>query len=389
MKRAFRCSALALATAIFGAVLPANAQFPLSSSPPAPWINSGGFPTIKAAEVLADHRITFRFKAPQASGVSVSVGAEHADLHVYPMAKDADGIWSATIDRPVPVGIYPYRFEIDGATVEPGEVEVRDTQPAIYDVQNVPHGAYSVLNYFSNVRNETRTLGVYLPAEYFTEPRRKFPVLYYYDDPLHNIGGMRYREVMDNLIAQKKAVPMIVVMMIEDSALAGGGTEGESGRQRNVKEFAQDIVPLVDKRYRTIADRDHRAIAGISHNGGATWTTGLNNLDKVAYMGLLSSGMFGGLLPRTTGPYPFALYAPWEPEKVLPNATKAIRDPAHPLKLLYISDGDIDPRVIPTRKAIDQFKQYGVAPVFETYPGGHQPKAFRPAYISFASRIFK
>jgi hypothetical protein len=136
-------------------------------------------------------------------------------------------------------------------------------------------------------------------------------------------------------------------------------------------------------------DRGHRAIAGISHNGGATWTTGLNNLDKVSYMGLLSSGMFGGLLPRTTGPYPFALYAPWEPDKVLPDATKAMVDSSHPLKLLYIADGDIDPRVVPTREAIGQFKQHGVTPVFEVYPGGHQPKAFRPAFISFASRIFK
>jgi enterochelin esterase family protein len=305
------------------------------------------------------------------------------------MTKDADGVWSVTIDRPVPPGIYPYRFEIVGASVQPGNVEVRGPAPAIYDVQNVPHGSYSVENYFSASRNETRTLGVYLPAAYFADRNRKFPVLYYYDDPNSNIGGMRYREVLDNLIADKKAVPMIVVMMIEDSALAGGGTEGEIGRQRNIKEFAQDIVPLVDSRYRTISDRDHRAIAGISHNGGATWTTGLHNLDKVSYMGLLSSGMFGGLLPRTTGPYPFALYAPWEPDKVLPDATKAMLDTSHPLKLLYIADGDIDPRVIPTRQGIDQFKHYGVNPVFEVYPGGHQPKAFRPAFVSFASRIFK
>jgi enterochelin esterase family protein len=389
MKRTFLCTVATLALTVIGAAQPVEAQFPLSTTPPAPWINSGGLPSIREAEVLPDKRVTFRLQAPNATEVTVVVGTEHADIHKYSMSKGDDGIWTATIDRPVPTGIYPYRFELAGATVHPGNFEVKGPESAIYTVQHVPHGTYSVENYYSKVRDSERALGVYLPAEYFSEPNRRFPVLYYYDDPLSNIGGMRYREVMDNLIAQKKAVPMIVVMMIEDSALAGSGANGEIGRQKNIGEFAQDIVPLVDSRYRTIADRDHRAIAGISHNGGATWTTGLNNLDKVASMGLLSSGMFGGLLPRTTGPYPFALYAPWEPDKVLPDATKAMKDSAHPLKLLYISDGDIDPRVVPTRKAIDQFKQYGVTPIFEVYPGGHQPKAFRPAYISLASRLFK
>jgi len=197
---------------------------------------------------------------------------------------------------------------------------------------------------------------------------------------------MRYREILDNLNAQKKAVPMIFVTMTED---ASSGKDAEGDRMKNSAEFAQEIMPLVDSRYRTVPDRDHRAMAGISHNGGATWTTSTHNLDKLSYMGLLSSGMFGGLLPRTTGPYPFALYAPWQPDKVLPAATKTMLAPGHQLKLFYLACGDIDPRVGPTKIASEQFKKYGVNPVFESYPGGHQPKAFRPAFISFASRLFK
>jgi enterochelin esterase family protein len=386
MKRILLCAAATIAVALMSSTQSLKAQFPVYTSPPPPWVNGGGLPEIKPVEVLSDHRITFRIKAAKVASASVSVGTEHADLHVYPMTKDAEGIWIATIDRPVPQGIYPYRFEIDGVTVHSGDVEVPGAQPAIYDVQNVPHGSYGIQNYFSKERNATRVLGIYLPAEYFSEPARRFPVLYSYDDPLSNIGGMRYREIMDNLIAEKKAVPMIMVMMIEDSI---SGTNAEPNRQRNSKEFAEDIMPLVDRFYRTIPDRDHRAMAGISHNGGATWTTGLNNLDKVSYMGLLSSGMFGGLLARTTGPYPFATYAPWEPDKVLPDATKAMLAPGHQLKLFYLSDGDIDPRVNPTRSAAGEFKQYGVTPVFEVYPGGHQPKAFRPAFVSFVSLLFK
>jgi hypothetical protein len=121
----------------------------------------------------------------------------------------------------------------------------------------------------------------------------------------------------------------------------------------------------------------------------ATWTSGLRNLDKLSHMGILSTGMFGGVLPRTTGPNPFASYLPWEPGKILPGLTKAIRDPAHPLKLLYLSEGDIDPRLNPAKSVVEQLMRYGVSPVFEVFPGGHQTKAFRPAFISFVSRIFK
>ena len=385
-RKLFRiASSFSIAVACLVGAHSLRAQTPLYTSPPPPWVNSGGLPEIKPAEVLPDRRVTFRIKAPEVDRATVSVGAEHADLHAYPMSKDDEGVWSVTIG-PVAPEIYPYRFEVAGLTVHAGEVEVPGAQPATYDVQNVPHGSYSVQNYFSKVRNATRILGIYLPAQYFTEPSRRFPVLYSYDDPASNIGGMRYRELMDNLIAQKKAVPMIMVMMIEDSI---SGTNAEPNRLRNSDEFAQDIMPLVDGLYRTIPDRDHRAMAGISHNAGATWTTGLHNLDKLSYIGMFSSGMFGGLLPRTTGPYPFATYAPWEPDKVLPDATKAMLAPGHQLKLFYLSDGDIDPRVTPTKQAIHDFERYGVHPLFEVYPGGHQPKAFRPAFMSFVSRIFQ
>ena len=382
MTRIFLCGVAALVLTVIGA----SGQEPLTKVPPPPWINGGGEPPLKQAEVLSDHRITFRIKAPKATEVSVSVGAEHADLHTYPMMMGEDGIWSVTIPRVTTPEIYPYRFNLAGAVVQPGTVEVKGDAPAYYDVQDVPHGSYAIQDYFSKAWNKQRVLGVYLPAEYFSEPTRRFPVLYYYDNPVGFIGGMQYRTVLDNLIAQKKAVPFIFVQMTED---ASSGTDAEGDRMKNSREFATEIIPLVDSRYRTIADRNHRAVGGISHNAGATWTTSITNLDKISWMGMLSSGMFGGLLPRTTGPHPFALYAPWEPEKVLPDATKAMKDPAHPLKLLYIADGDIDPRMPPTKIAVEQFKAHGVTPIFEVYPGGHQAKAFRPSFASFISKLFK
>lgn len=334
-------------------------------------------------EVSADRKITFRLKAPDASKVEVSVGSAHADLHVYPMTKDDQGVWSATIG-PVEPEIYPYVFKLAGASVERGMVEVKGPTAAIYDVQNVPHGSLTTLSYFSKTMNKRREMKVYVPPQYYSEQGRKFPVVYYYDDP-GNGAGLRYNEVMDNLIAEKKAVPMVVVFLT-DLANVEFRNSPEDGRVKDGEELEQDIIPLVEGHFRVLANRDNRALAGISHNAGATWTVGTTHLSTFGSLGMLSSGMFGGLLPDPR-PGGFALYAPWEPEKVLPDATKRLL--ANKPKLFYISCGSIDPRVTFTRKGVEEMAGYGVKPVFEVYPGGHQAHAFRPAYISFVSKLFK
>ena len=364
----------------------AQAQTPLYTSPPPPWVNGEANASLVAPfEVLPDRRITFRLKAPEAQSVSVSVGNEHADLHTYPMAKDDKGVWSTTIG-PVDPEIYPYAFSLAGASVNRGSVEVKGAAPAVYDAQDVPHGTFTNITYFSKVLNRRREVSVYVPPQYYSEPNRKFPVLYYYNDAGNNAGG-RQTEIMDNLIAQQKAVPMIVVNL-SDVANTVYRKDTEAGRVKDGEELFGDIVPLIESRYRILPGKENRALGGVSHNAGATWTVGMANLDKIGSIGMLSSGMFGGLLPDPT-PGGFALYAPWEPEKVLPFTTKKLLDPATKPRLFYIAAGDIDPRVNPTREAVKQMGTYGVKPVFEVYPGGHQGKATRPAYISFVSRLFK
>ena len=386
MKRTFVFTAATLAVACLGATRPANAQFPLYTSPPAPWINGEArMGLVEPYEVSPDRKITFRFKAPDAQVVKVSVGSAHADLHTYPMTKDDKGVWSTTIG-PVDPEIYPYSFQLDGAPVERGSVQVRGAIPAVYDVQDVAHGTRTDITYFSKVLNVRRQMSIYVPPQYYSEPNRKFPVVYYYDDA-GNGAGMRYDDVMDNLIAEKKAVPMLVVFLT-DVANTIYRKDTEAGRVKDGEELLTDIIPLIESRYRTLAGRENRALAGISHNAGATWTAGLGHLDKFGSLGMLSSGMFGGLLPDPT-PGGFALYAPWEPDKVLPDATKKLLAPATKPKLFYISCGNIDPRVDPTRKAVEEMGTYGVKPMLEVYPGGHQGKAFRPAFISFVSHLFK
>jgi enterochelin esterase family protein len=372
--------------ALLGVAQPVSAQTPLYTSPPAPWINGeANMGQVVPYEVLRDRRITFRLKAPEAQSVKVSVGNAHADLHTYAMTKDDKGIWSTTIG-PVDPEIYPYSFELAGATVNRGNVEVKGATPALYDSQDVPHGTFTSITYFSAVLNKRRELTVYVPPQYYSEPSRKFPVLYYYNDTGNDAGG-RQTEMMDNLIAQKKAVPMLVVNL-SDVANTIYRNDTEAGRVKDGEELVGDIIPLIEARYRLLPGRENRAIGGVSHNAGATWTVSLANRDKFGYIGMISSGMFGGLLPDPT-PGGFALYSPWEPDKVLPAATKKLLDPSTKPKLFYIACGDIDPRVNPTRTAVEQMATYGVKPIFEVYPGGHQGKATRPGYISFVSHLFK
>jgi enterochelin esterase-like enzyme len=386
MKRILLCAVAMLAVTFVGAVRPVHAQFPLYTSPPPPWINGeANIGAVDPYEVLPDRRITFRFKAPDAQGVQVAVGSAHADLHTYPMTKDDKGVWSTTIG-PVDPEIYPYNFRLAGASVGRSMVEVKGATPALYDAQDVPHGAITHITYLSRVLNVRRELSVYVPPQYYSEPKRGFPVVYYYDDA-GNGAGMRYDAIMDNLIAQKKAVPMLIVSLT-DVANTIYRKDPEAGRVKDGEELIADIIPLVENHFRTLPGRQNRALAGISHNAGATWTAGLAHLDTFGNLGMLSSGMFGGLLPDPT-PGGFALYAPWEPEKVLPAATQKLLAPASKPKLFYMSVGTIDPRVEPTKKGVEEMAAYGVKPVFETYPGGHQAHAFRPAFISFVSRLFK
>ena len=386
MARAYVWTVVGAAALFVGMAQPVSAQFPLYTSPPAPWINGEArMGLVDPYEVLPDRKITFRLKAPQAEGVQVSVGSAHADLHTYPMTKDDKGVWSTTIG-PVDPEIYPYVFQLAGASVGRGMVEVKGATPALYDVQDVPHGSFASFKYFSKALNAQRELSVYVPPQYYSEPHRKFPVVYYYDDP-GNGAGMHYGEVMDNLIAQKKAVPMLIVSLT-DVANTLYRKDTETGRVKDGDELVRDIIPFIESHYRTLQGRQNRALAGISHNAGATWTAGLGHLDTFGNLGMFSSGMFGGLLPDPT-PGGFALYGPWEPEKVLPAAAKKLLAPATKPKLFYISCGNIDPRVEPTRKGIEEMAGFGVKPVFEVYPGGHQAKAFRPAFVSFVSHLFK
>ena len=198
-----------------------------------------GAPRIVSPEVLPDHRITFRISAPKTTEAVLMFG--DANPKSYPMTKGQDGVWSVTLG-PFEPEVYPYYFMLDGAkavdlsnpimkvgtTVDASLVEVRGDPPRFDQVQEVPHGSINIHTYASSVAKTQRGLYVYVPAEYYTQPAKRYPVLYLW----HGGGGAeqdwsrdgRAGVILDNLIAQKKAVPMLIIIILRASIIAGEGT---------------------------------------------------------------------------------------------------------------------------------------------------------------------
>jgi enterochelin esterase-like enzyme len=337
-------------------------------------------------EVLVDRRVTFRISAPAAPEVKLRFDGKE-----YPMSKGEAGAWSATVG-PVSPEVYEYAFEIGGARLDGGVVEVPGN-PMPYDViQDVPHGTVTLQTYFSKVQNRRRNLRVYLPPQYYTEPSRKFPVMYLYnggDETGWTTSG-RANVVLDNLIAEKKAVPMVIVMPNNNINDGTGKDAVFPAALDNMavieKELPNDIFPLIQKDYRVYADREHRAIAGLSFGGGTAFGVGMRHLDWFDYVGEFGTGTFGG---ADTPPPGHTNYIAFEPDKIAPGMVKRLLDPTTKPKIFYMSVGDQDPRSPHQKKAYEDFKQQGVEVSFRTFPGGHEVKVFRPSMAEFATLIFK
>jgi enterochelin esterase family protein len=388
----------AVSWVLLGAMLPAFTQ-----EPPA-----GGAAPASAGppEGHADRTITFRFRAPKAAEVALRFG-EGAPQQV-PMTKGEGGVWSATIG-PVDPEIYVYSFLVDGAkvidlqnpvmkvgqTIDASVVEVMGTPPRFDQVREVPHGSVSIRIYKSTVLNLQREAYVYLPPGYDSQSRQRYPVLYLY----HGGGGAapdwsrdgRAGAILDNLIAQQQAVPMIIVMPSNVPTVPAPGTRvpmlvaGEtvaaraSANELLKKELRLDLIPYIDQTYRTVSDREHRAIAGLSAGGGTSLNVGLNSLDTFAWVAEFSTGAFGGV-----GSYPA-----FDIETLAPGFAK---DPAatnRRLKLFYMSVGTEDPRLPFQKQALRQFQQSGIHPVFQTFSGAHEWKVWRHSLADLAPRLFR
>ena len=266
-------------------------------------------------------RVQLRVKAPDATKVRVNFwSGPKAE-----MTKQADGVWMFTTPPLVP-GLHYYTFVIDGAEVSDtgsqsffgggkyaSAVEVPEPGSTYYSIQDVPHGQVREVWYDSKVTGSWRHALVYLPPSYDTQSKQRFPVLYLQhgggEDETGWIRQGRANFILDNLLAEGKCKPMIIVMAYGYARRAGqalpdltgkpfGSPEMLKAMQEMMSVFEDDVtqalIPFIDKAYRTIADRDHRAMAGLSLGGMQTFQITLNHLDLFSYIGGFSGA--GGML---------------------------------------------------------------------------------------------
>ncbi|MBP5316094.1 MAG: esterase, partial [Bacteroidales bacterium] len=257
-----------------------------------------------------------QLRAPQANSVQIDIGGVR-----YEMTKDENGVWTGT-SAPQDVGFHYYQLNVDGASVpDPGSIyffgagrwgsgiEIPSADMDIWQVKNVPQGAIEEKYYWSKATQSMRHCYVYLPAEYQKNTKKKYPVLYLQHGNAENEQGWSAQghtaQILDNLIAEGKAVPFIVVMdygqsqnihLVGQYAPAQPAQPAQPGQRAAGPDAFQtvllvDIIPMVEKEYRVIADAKHRAMAGLSMGGGQTRRITLANPTMFAYVGMFSGGV--------------------------------------------------------------------------------------------------
>ncbi|MBR4478538.1 MAG: esterase [Bacteroidales bacterium] len=256
-----------------------------------------------------------QLRAPQANSVQLDIAGKR-----YEMTKDENGVWTGTSD-PQDVGFHYYQLNVDGASVpDPGSlyffgagrwgsgIEIPSADMDFWQVKNVPQGAVEEKYYWSKATESMRHCYVYLPAEYQKNPNKKYPVLYLQHGNAENEQGWSAQghtgQILDNLIAEGKAVPFIVVMdygqgqnihLVGQYALPEPAPAQDGSRRNNNTDAFQvvlinDIIPMIEKEYRVIADAQHRAMAGLSMGGMQTRRITIANPTTFAYVGQFSGG---------------------------------------------------------------------------------------------------
>ena len=363
-------------------------------------------PPIVSPELLADRRVVFRLRVPQAQNVRL-VGADiPGNGKGAQLTVGANAVWEITLG-PIEPGTYRYNFNVDGLTVidprNPATSESNDNTWSLVhvpgsefmDTRDVPHGAVAAVTYRSSALGRFRRMHIYTPPGY-ESGKGSYPVFYLLhgagdcDDSWTSVGRANF--ILDNLIASNKAKPMIVVMPAGHTNAGGGGrgaaaAGGPPPRDEFLEDFTKDVMPYVEKHYRVIADRSHRAIAGLSMGGSQTLNVSVPNLEKFGYIGVYSSGLLGGgrgaAAASGTPPPPFGTAFEQQNGAALDNAAAK-----KGLKLFWFATG-VDDGLMPTTKnTVELFKKHGFSPVMKESPGGHTWLNWRSYLIEFAPQLF-
>jgi enterochelin esterase family protein len=369
-----------LALSIAGIVHGADAPSP--TPPPPAAVRQ---PPVISPEIHADRTVTFRLRAPNAALVKMwgDWDGKGNDL-----TKDASGVWSLTLG-PLAPSLYAYSFNVDGLTISDPQnpllkpmrtptssmLLVAGEPPVPLDYRaGVPRGTVHLHDYDSKALGRVRRLRVYTPPGYDAAGARRYPVLYL----LHGSGDNestwtefgKANVILDNLIAAKKAEPMIIVMTDGHAVIA----QTRDANLKNTDAFASDllgdVMPLVESNYRTLADRDHRAIAGLSMGGNQSLLIGLNHRELFSWVGGMSSAIREAEQPLATF---------WAE----PNSSKT------PLRLLWLRIGR-DDFLIKENRAFDALlTERHVPHDYAESAGGHIWPNWRSYLTELAPLLFQ
>ena len=336
----------------------------------------------KYPQLTADHRAIFRIKAPDAQKVQIDLGRK------YDMVRQEGGIWETVTDS-LGEGFHYYSLLIDGVAVsDPGSetfygmgrmasgIEVPFKGGEYYALKDVPHGDIRMKRYYSEVSRSWRRFFVYTPAGYDTHTAEKYPVLYL----LHG-GGEDERGwatqgktdlIMDNLIAEGKAKPMLIVMLDGNMASARFNAGALKAFEA---ELMQAVIPFVEDNYRVRKEADSRALAGLSMGGIQTLYAGLYHTDLFAHLGVFSSGWLPFYQKIADGQYEFI------------NKNKAAIDSQ--LRLLWIAmGGKEDIAYQNCQNMLKEFDTLKLKYTYSEYPGGHTWPVWRNNLYNFAQLLF-
>ena len=366
---------------LFGLAVCGCAQQSKAAAPPAPRVSP---------EVHPDGSVTFRFRAPNAKEVQLA----REGTEPQAMLKDDQGVWSVTT-APLAPDYYGYSFVADGVRlIDPSNpllkpnllatenaVHVPGPRSLPWELNDVPHGEIHHHFYKSSVAEDERDYYVYTPSGYAGSGKRKYPVLYllhgYSDDASGWTAVGRANVILDNLIAQGKAKPMIVVMPLgygtmDFLRLAWDAWNHTELRDVNFKKFSDalltEVMPRVEGEYRVTKDRNARAIAGLSMGGSESLLTGLNHLDKFSWIGAFSSG---GI--------------PEDFEKDFPSLDAKANQQLH---VLWIACGTEDHLITVNRNLRGWLKTKSVNHADIETPGMHTWMVWRRNLAEFAQLLF-
>jgi len=357
--------------------------------------------TLVSPEVLSDKRVTFRIYAPKATEVTLR-GDWMEAAGTVKLEKNDQGVWSTTVG-PLGPDFYSYAFSVDGVrTIDPKNAFIKQgvtsldsmfllSGPDIAFAENqaVPHGDIREVWYQSSTLGMQRRLHVYTPPGYDSS-RDRYPVFYLLhgggdeDSGWSTIGRAGF--IIDNLLAEKKAKPMIVVMpngsLPRPANLPPATTGGPPNpsataalQDRFTNELMKDVIPVVEKNFRTLQGRDNRAIAGLSMGGGQTTRVVTSFPDQFAYIGIWSAGVN----PQTNADFEQRNAA------FLASADKLNKQ----VKVLSIAVGDKDFTLAGSKNLNELLKKHGIKNDIQISGGGHTWINWRRYLNQFAQTLFR